>query len=435
MLNYIRNINLVLWGAPMICLLMGTHIFFTFRLKFIQRKTIFGIKLSVTPDHSSDGDLSSFATLATTLAATLGTGNIIGISTAVALGGPGAILWCWLTGILGMATSYAECYLSIVFRRKTKEGNYIGGPMYYLEDGLHSKVLGCLFAIFTLCASYGVGCSTQSNSITATTSALWNLSPFIVGFIVSILVGLVIIGGIKSIGKVCVSLVPSMSLFYMIGCILLLFLNHKYLIEAIQVIFHGAFSPNAITGGVLGSTMKTAARYGISRGLFTNEAGLGSAGIAAAASKAMDPRKQALVSMTATFWDTVVMCAITGLVIVTNILKLPSSVVGINSSQYTAAAFSQIPYIGETMLGISLIAFAIATLLGWFFFGERACEYLFGKKAIPHYQVGYLVMIFLGAIMPLDLVWELSDLFNAFMAVPNLLGILCLQGYLSTIKN
>lgn len=435
MLNYIRNINFIIWGVPMILLLMGTHIFFTFRLKFIQKKSFYGIRLSVTPDSENGRGLSSFATLTTTLAATLGTGNIIGVSTAVALGGPGAILWCWLTGILGIATSYAECYLSLLFRRKTNNGTYVGGPMYYLEDGLHSKFLASLFAFFTLCASYGVGCSTQSNSITATTTALWNLSPIPVGFIVAILTGLVIIGGVKSIGKVCVSLVPSMSLFYMTGCIFLLFLNRWYILEAIQVIIHSAFSPYAVTGGILGSTMKTAARYGISRGLFTNEAGLGSAGIAAAASKTKEPHKQALVSMTATFWDTVVMCAITGLVIVTNILRTPSSILGANSSQYTAAAFRQIPYIGEPVLGTSLIAFAMATLLGWFFFGECACKYLFGEKSIPYYQIGYLVMIFLGAIMPLDLVWELSDLFNAFMAVPNLIGILCLQQHIRVIQN
>lgn len=431
MLTYIRNINLILWGAPMICLLMGTHIFFTIRLKLIQRDSFYAIKLSITPDSSSEGDLSPFATLATTLAATLGTGNIIGISTAVALGGPGAILWCWLTGLLGMATTYAECYLSILYRRNNSDGNYIGGPMYYLEYGLNSKILAVLFAFFTLCASYGVGCSTQSNSITATTSALWNLPPILVGFIISTLVGLVIIGGVKNIGKVCVSLVPAMSIFYMVGCILLLIINYRYIIEALQLIIYSAFSPHAITGGIIGTTMKTAARYGISRGLFTNEAGLGSAGIAASVSRSSDPITQALVSMTATFWDTVVMCAITGLVIVTNVLRLPSSVVGINPSQYTAAAFRQIPYIGESLLGISLIAFAIATLLGWFFFGERSCEYLFGQKSIPYYQIGYIVMIFLGAIMPLDLVWELSDLFNACMAVPNLLGILSLQRHIN----
>lgn len=432
MISIIKNINNFIWSAPMIVLLMGTHLFFTFRLGFIQKKTLRGIKFSVTSDSESEGDISSFATLATTLAATIGTGNIVGISTAVALGGPGAIFWCWLTGILGMATSYAECYLSFLFRRKSKDGSYLGGPMYILEHGLHSKTLGLIFAFFTLVASYGVGCSTQSNSITAATTSLWGFSPVIVGFIVATLVGLVIVGGIQKIGQVCVKLVPAMGAFYIVGCFIILFLNYQYIIGAIHLIIQAAFSPHAITGGILGNTMKSAARYGISRGLFTNEAGLGSAGIAAASAKTNDPSRQALISMTATFWDTVIMCAITGLVIVTNILKIPKSIVGFTYGELTLAAFSQIPYIGEPMLGISLIAFAIATLLGWSFFGERAYEYLFGKKTINFYRIGYIVMIFVGAIMSLDLVWELSDLVNAFMAFPNLIGILYLQRLIKT---
>lgn len=432
MISIIKNINNYIWSAPMMLLLMGTHIFFTFRLGFIQKKTFRGIKYSVTNDLNSEGDISSFATLATTLAATIGTGNIVGISTAVAMGGPGAIFWCWLTGILGMATSYAECYLSFLFRRKTKDGTFLGGPMYILEDGLHSKFLGWIFAFFTLIASYGVGCSTQSNSITAATTSLWGFSPYFVGFLVSILVGLVIVGGVEKIGQVCVKLVPAMGAFYIIGCFIILFLNYDYIINAAELIVKSAFSPHALTGGILGNTMKAAARYGISRGLFTNEAGLGSAGIAAASAKTNDPSRQALVSMTATFWDTVIMCAITGLVIVTNIIKLPDSIIGFTFGELTSAAFRQIPYIGEPMLGISLIAFAIATLLGWSFFGERACEYLFGKKSINLYRIGYMVMIFLGAIMSLDLVWELSDLVNAFMAFPNLIGILCLHRLIKT---
>lgn len=416
----------------MILLLMGAHLFFTFRLKFIQKKTLKGIKYSVTEESGGDGDISSFATLATTLAATIGTGNIVGISTAVAMGGPGAILWCWLTGLLGMATSYAECYLSFLFRKKAKDGTYRGGPMYILENGLNSKFFGCLFAFFTLIASYGVGCSTQANSITAATTSLWGLSPYIVGFIVAILVGLVIVGGVKKIGQVCVTLVPAMGTFYIIGCLILLILNQEYIIEAIKLIIQSAFSTRALAGGVLGNTMKSAARYGISRGLFTNEAGLGSAGIAAAAAKTKDPARQALVSMTATFWDTVIMCTITGLVIVTNILKFPNSLSGFTSGELTLAAFSQIPYIGEPILLVSLIAFAIATLIGWSIFGERACEYLFGEKSINLYRIGYIVMIFVGAVMSLDLVWELSDLVNAFMAVPNLIGILCLHKKIKT---
>lgn len=427
MIDFLGNINQIIWGMPMLLLLMGTHLFFTFKLKFIQRKTLKAIALSVTPDSKKDGDLSSFAALATTLAATLGTGNIIGVSTAVALGGPGAVFWCWLTGLLGMATSYAECYLSFLFRRKTADGSYVGGPMYVLEDGLHSKFLAVLFALFTLVASYGVGCSTQSNSITVAASSLWGLNPYLIGFVAAIFTGLVIIGGIKQIGNVCVKLVPAMGAFYIGGCIIILILNHEFLLRSFLVIGKAAFTPYAIAGGFIGGTLQSAMRYGIARGLFTNEAGLGSAGIAAASSKSNNPGRQALISMTATFWDTVVMCAITGIVIVSNLLKNPCSINGLTPAELTTAAFFQIPYIGKTILGISLIAFAMATLIGWSYFGEKAVQYLFGKKGINLYRIGYIVMIFLGAVMSLDLVWELCDLVNALMAIPNLIAILFLH--------
>lgn len=427
MLSIIKDLNKIIWNFPMLIILLGTHIFFTFRFGLIQKKVFKAVKLSVTPEAGGKGDVSSFTSLATTLAATLGTGNIIGVSTAVAMGGPGAIFWCWITGILGMATTYAECYLGIIFRQKTKDGTYLGGPMYVIENGLKKKGLAITYAFGTLLASFGVGCTTQSNSITVTTTRLWNWSPYLIGFIVAITAGLVILGGVKKIGKVCTKLVPSMGAFYLLGCIILLIINYNYIIDALLLILQSAFAPMALAGGFVGSTLQSAARYGIARGLFTNEAGLGSMAIAAASARTNNPARQALISMTATFWDTVVMCAITGLVIVTNILKLPSSVQGYSAAELTTAAFSQIPYIGKTMLGISLIAFAIATLLGWSYFGEKATDYLFGKKGIKYYQIGYITMIFIGSIMSLDLVWELSDLINAFMAFPNLIAILLLH--------
>ncbi|HEX3021755.1 MAG TPA: alanine/glycine:cation symporter family protein [Lachnospiraceae bacterium] len=377
--------------------------------------------------------MSSFASLATTLAATLGTGNIIGISTAVALGGPGAIFWCWLTGLFGMATSYAECYLGVKYRQKTSEGSYLGGPMYVLEHGLHSKFLAVIFSLCTLAASFGVGCTTQANSITTTTYSKWNLSPSLVGFIVAILCGFVIVGGVKSIGNVCVKLVPSMGAFYIISCLIILAMNYQYLLSAIILIIKSAFIPSAATGGFIGSTVMLAARYGVARGLFTNEAGLGSAPIAAASAKNNDPSRQALISMTATFWDTVVMCAITGLVIVSNIIRYPDSVKGMNNAELTTAAFSTIPF-GKTLLTLSLIAFAVATLIGWCYFGESAVTYLFGVKAIPLYRVAYIVMIYVGAVLSLDLVWELSDLINALMALPNLLTLLLLYKMIPKYK-
>ncbi len=425
-LSFIKYINSYLWSGPMLILLIGTHVFFTFRLKFIQRKVLKGIRLSIQPSSDSEGDTSSFASLTTTLAATLGVGNIVGVSTAVALGGPGAILWCWLTGVLGMATTYAECFLGVLYRRKTKDGSYLGGPMYTLENGLHSKTLASIFCLLTLLASYGVGCSTQSNAITETTSKLWGISPYLVGFIAALITGLVIVGGIQSIGKFCTRLVPAMGGFFIFACLILLIMNYRLLLPAISLIFRSAFLPRAVAGGFIGSTIKSAARYGITRGLFTNEAGLGTAAIAAASAKTKSPEEQALISMSATFWDTVVMCAITGLVIVTGILNNPTSINGLSPGDLTSAAFTQIPLFGSTMLGISIIAFAMATLIGWSYFGEKAVDYLFGKEGIGIYRVCYIVMIFIGSTLTLEFVWELSDLINAFMILPNILSLLVL---------
>ncbi|MGB8455716.1 MAG: amino acid carrier protein [Anaerocolumna sp.] len=421
-LSVIKDINKLLWNGPMIIILLTTHLFLTFRLKFIQKKIGKGIRLSIKPSSSSEGETSSFGALTTTLAATLGIGNIIGVSTAVAMGGPGAILWIWLTGVLGMATTYAECYLGIYYRRLAKDGTCSGGPMYVLEYGLHSKPLAVLYCFLTLAASYGMGCSTQSNSITDITTTLWGLSPYPVGIITALITGLVIIGGIKSIGNICTKLVPAMGIFYILACVILMVLNGRYLLPAIQLILRSAFVPSAMVGGFIGSTIKSAARYGIARGLFSNEAGIGTAAIAAASAKTDNPHNQALVSMSATFWDTVVMCGVTGLVIVANILKNPLSVEGASASELTTIAFGQIPF-GGYILGFSIIAFATATLIGWSYFGEKAVVYLFGKEGIGTYRVCYIVMIFIGAILSLEFVWELSDLINALMIIPNVLSI------------
>ncbi len=423
-LNIIKNINNFIWGVPLSSLLMGTHLFFTFRLRFIQKKIFKGIRLSITPSDSEEGETSRFGSLATTLAATLGTGNIVGVSTAVGLGGPGAIFWCWITGVLGMATTYSESYLSVLYRVKNKDGSFSGGPMHVLENGLNSKFLAKIYCFFTLLAAYGVGCSTQANAITETSSRLWGLSPYLVGIIIALITGFAIVGGIKSISNLCSKLVPFMGVFYLLFCTLLLIINYDYIIPSIKLITSSAFTPKAVTGGFVGSTIKTAARYGIARGLFTNEAGLGTAGIAAASAKTKSPDEQALVSMSATFWDTVVMCAITGLVITTNIMKTPSSIEGYSISEYTTAAFNQISY-GDTLLGISIILFALATLVGWSFFGEKAVEYLFGKEGIKTYHLCYIIMIFVGGILPLDFVWEMTDFINALMIPPNLIS-LCL---------
>ena len=429
-MDHLKSINNFLWGIPLPILLFGAHIYFTVHLKGVQKHIGKAIRLSFLPDRNAEGDLSGFAALSATLAATIGTGNIIGISTAIALGGPGAIFWCWLTGLLGMATTYAECFLGILYRKRTCDGTFLGGPMYALEYGVGQKWLAILFSIFTLIASYGVGCSTQARAVTQTLYTLWGLPEYVVGIVVAFIVGLVIVGGIKSIGKICSTLVPAMGIFYVLGCTVLLFINLPYLYSAVELILKSAFLPTklpaAVAGGFIGSTIKSAARYGIARGLFTNEAGIGSAAIAAAGAKTSSPGRQALISMSATFWDTVVICAITGLVIVTNLIKNPSSVEGYAFTELTTAAFDTIPF-GSVFLGLSLIAFAIATLIGWSYFGEKAVEYLFGKSGIGTYRLCYIIMIYVGSIMSLELVWELTDLVNAFMALPNLICLFFLR--------
>lgn len=430
-LSGIQSVNQFLWGGPLLFLLMGTHLYFTMKLHFPQKKIFHAIKLSVTPSSNKNGqNLSVFATLSTTLAATLGTGNIIGVSTAVALGGPGAIFWCWITGILGMATAYAECFLSVRFRSRDKEGTYQGGPMYVWQNGLHNPFIGKLYALLTLTAAFGVGCTTQSNSITQTTTTSFGLNPHIAGITAALLAGLVIIGGIRSIGNVCMKLVPFLAVLYTGSCILLLFLNREAFFPAIRLIITHALAPRAALGGAVGSSLMLTARYGIARGLFTNEAGIGTSAIAAAASDVCNPAHQALVSMTAVFWDTVVMCLLSGLVIVTNMLLHPASIEGVNEAGLTDAAFSYLPVLGNVFLSLCLVAFAITTLIGWSYLGEQAYRYVTGNRGISIYKVAYIVMIYIGAVLPLNLVWECTDLINAFMILPNVAALFLLQKYL-----
>lgn len=426
-MTLLERINDYLWGFPMLILLLGTHIYFTLRLHVPQRNLFRAIRLSLVGDEAKERNLSPFAALSTTLAATLGTGNIIGVSTAVALGGPGAIFWCWLTGILGMSTAYSECYLSVLYRQKTKEGAYVGGPMYVLKNGLHNNALGSLYAFCALAAAFGVGCTTQSNSVTRAASLSFGLSPHLVGIVLAVVTGAVILGGVKSIGSLCERTVPAISFLYLLGCLLLLILYRHHLVTAIIWILKDALSFASFAGGVTGAFLTQALRYGIARGLFTNEAGIGTSAIAAAASRTEDPRIQAYVSMTAVFWDTVVMCLMTGLVVVCNMLYDPASTVGAAETDLTAAAFSHLPYVGDAFLTVSLCAFAVTTLIGWSYFGEKAAEYLAGSKGIPVYKLCYVLMIYLGAIIPMRLVWECTDLINALMALPNLLALWLLR--------
>lgn len=416
-----------LWGWPMIVLLLGTHLFLTVRLRFPQRKILTAIRLSVRKDETSNGDVSQFGALATSLAATIGTGNIVGVATAVALGGPGAVLWCWLTGVFGMATKYAEGLLAIKYRVKTKEGKMLGGPMYALEKGLGMKWLGVTFCIFTAIAAFGIGNTVQANSISMLVWEATGISVYVTGTVVAIGVALVIIFGIKGIARVCTTLVPFMAVFYVLGCIYILILNAPYLVQAIKLIITAAFTPQAAGGGFIGTTVMMAARFGIARGLFSNESGMGSAPIVAAAAKTRNPVRQALVSSTGTFWDTVVICALTGLVLVSSIIAYPD----IDCTQggaLTKAAFSKIPYVGTIILTIGIFTFAFSTILGWSYYAERAVEYLGGKRLILAYRILWVVAIFIGSVANLTLVWNVADMTNALMAIPNLIALLLLSG-------
>ncbi len=425
--NILTQVSDFLWGWPMIILLLGTHLYLTIRLRFPQLRIFTAIRLSVKKDSDVRGDVSQFASLATALAATIGTGNIIGVATAVALGGPGAVLWCWLTGVFGIATKYAEGLLAIKYRVKAKDGRMLGGPMYALERGLGWKWLAVLFAFFTACASFGIGNTVQANAIAVLASESYGISPYVTGAVVCTLTGAVVLGGVRSIASVCSMLVPFMAFFYVIGCLVILCINWHFLLPALKLIVVSAFSPEAAGGGFAGSTVMMAARYGIARGLFSNESGLGSAPIVAAAARTRNPVRQALVSSSGTFWDTVIICAITGLVIVSSVLAY-SDIDFSNGATLTKAAFSKIPYFGTPLLTFGLLTFAFSTILGWYYYGARAIEYLGGIRWVKAYRVVYIVAVFVGSVIQLNTVWTFADCANALMAIPNLLSLLFLSG-------
>ena len=427
--NIITAIDGAVWGWPMIILLFGTHLFMTVRTRGIQRKLGTAIRLSVTKDTGSEGEVSQFGALTTALASTIGTGNIIGVGTAIALGGPGAVFWCWLTGVLGIATKYGEALIAVKYRVKTKDGRMQGGAMYALERGLNLKWLAVLFALFGGFASFGIGCATQVNAIATVCEENLGIPMWVAGLVVALATALVIFGGIRSIAKVCEKLVPFMAIFYVVGCIIILCINYDYIIPALQAIITLAFEPGAAAGGLTGGGIMLALQYGVARGLFSNESGLGSAPIAAAAAQTRNPVRQALVSSTGTFWDTVVVCAMTGIVLVTSIMKNPNiDVSGVdNGGVLTTMAFDQIPVIGPVILVLGIISFAYSTILGWSYYGERCIEYCLGKKALMPYRVIYVAVAAIAPIIALDLVWSVADILNAFMAVPNLVAVLLLS--------
>jgi AGCS family alanine or glycine:cation symporter len=427
--DYISDFSNLLWGWPMIILLLGTHLYLTIILRFPQRKIFTAIRLSVKKDPNAQGDVSQFGSLTTALAATIGTGNIIGVATAIALGGPGAVLWCWLTGVFGISTKYAEGLLAIKYREVTPQGKMIGGPMYALEKGLGMRWLAILFAVFTAFASFGIGSTVQANAISTLTSEVYAVSPYVSGLVICLLTAAVVIGGVKSIARVCGMLVPFMALVYVLGCIYIIGVNAHYVWPAIKLIVESAFTPEAAGGGFIGTTVMMAARFGIARGLFSNESGLGSAPIVAAAAQTRNPVRQALVSSSGTFWDTVVICALTGIVVVSSVLAYPD-ITFENGATLTKEAFAKIPYVGTPLLTFGLATFAFSTILGWCYYGERAVEYLKGYRWVIVYRIVYITAVFIGSVMSLHLVWNLADCMNALMAIPNLISLLALSGVL-----
>ncbi|MDR1096404.1 MAG: alanine:cation symporter family protein [Spirochaetaceae bacterium] len=416
-----------LWGPWLLILLFGTHLFLTVRTGFIQRKIGLGIKLSVTKDPDGVGDVSQFGALTTALASTIGTGNIIGVGTAIALGGPGAVLWMWLTGIFGISTKYAESLLAVKYRVKDENGMMLGGAMFALERGLKMKWLGVLFAAFAAIAAFGIGDGVQSNAVANLMNETFSIPMWVTGLVLSVLVAIVLIGGIKWISRVCEALVPFMAILYVIGCIIILVINRAFLGETVRVICAAAFSPKALGGGFVASSLMSAARYGIARGLFSNESGMGSAPIVAAAAQTRNPVRQALVSSTGTFWDTVVVCLMTGLVVVSSVIRNGEMEALSDGGKLTHAAFGQIPVLGVIVLTFGLFTFALSTILGWSYYGEKGAEYLFGPKSNIPYRVIYVIFTFLGTVLTIGVVWDLADALNALMTIPNLIAILLLS--------
>jgi AGCS family alanine or glycine:cation symporter len=419
---FLEKAGAAVWGVPLITLLFGTHLFLTVRLGFIQKHLLKAIKLSFSRKAEGEGDISHFGALMTALAATIGTGNIVGVATAVAAGGPGAVLWMWLTGVFGIATKYTEALLSVKYRIVTPKGEMAGGPMYVLERGLNARWLGLIFAFFTAVAAFGIGNMVQANSISQMLHTTFALPVWISGAVMTVLTAVVILGGIKSIARACEWLVPFMAVFYVLGCAVILFFNWEKLPGTISLILTSAFTGQAAVGGFLGAGMKEAMRFGIARGLFSNESGLGSAPIVAAAAQTRNPVRQALVSSTGTFWDTVVVCLMTGLVVV----SAGDWQSGLKGAALTKSAFSHIPYIGPTVLSLGLLTFVFSTILGWEYYGEKAAEYLLGVRAVKPYRWLWVCAVMAGSVAALPAVWNFADIFNGLMAVPNLVSLLLL---------
>ena len=431
--DWINELDSFIWGPPLIILLFGCHVFLTFYLKFIQRYVFLGIRLSVRNDSNANGDISQFGALAIALAATIGTGNIIGVGTAIVCGGPGAVFWCWICGIFGIATKYAECVLSIKYRIIDKEGMIRGGPMYAIENGMKCRWLAILFAAFTLLACCGIGSMTQSNAVAETIHKAFSAPMWATGVAEALLILFVVLGGLNFISKICGALVPAMALLYVLGCFAIIGCNASTVLPAIRLILTDAFSTRAVEGGFLGVAMMTAIRYGVARGLFSNESGMGSAPLVAASAKTANAVRQALISSTGTFWDTVCICALTGISLVSTALKLNPNpdFSALKAPELAYNAFEQIPYVGKYILSVCLSIFAYTTILGWFCYGRQAIHFLGGKSLFLVFRAAYIPLVFLGAAVSLRIVWNISDIANGLMVIPN---VICLLWLCRTVK-
>lgn len=421
--SLVATLSAWIWGPPMLMLLLGTGLYLTILLRGMQFRALpLAFKLIFHKDHQHEGDISHFAALMTALAATVGIGNIVGVATAITFGGPGAVFWMWLTGLLGMATKYSEAVLAVKYREKGPHGMR-GGPMYYLATGAGLPWLGTLFAIFTAGAAFGIGNMTQANAVAKIFESTFNIAPQLTGWVLMILTGLVILGGIRTIGKFTSLLVPFMIVAYVGTALVVLIINLDKIPHAFSLIFHHAFNPISATGGFIGATIAAAMRYGIARGVFSNESGLGSAPIAAAAARTNDPVKQALVSMTQTFIDTLVVCTMTALVILTT----DAWTQGISANELTSASMAaSLGETGKIIVTVAIALFAYSTLIGWSYYGEKAMEYLLGSRAVAPYRVLFTAAVIVGATSSLEFVWNFSDLMNGMMAIPNLIGLLLL---------
>ncbi len=424
----LQTINQFVWGPPLLILLVGTGIYFTFRLGLLQfRHLPTALKMVFSKDKSGTGDVSSFAALCTALSATIGTGNIVGVATAIKIGGPGALFWMWLAALFGMATKYAECLLAVKYRRTDSNGEMVGGPMYYLQYGVGSKILAVMFAVFALgVACFGIGTFPQVNAILDATEISFGASREMSAVVLTVLVAVVTLGGIQSIAKVAGKVVPTMAVMYIVACLSVLISNADQLLNAVTLVVTSAFTNTAATGGFFGASIMLAIQSGIARGVFSNESGLGSAPMAAAAAKTDSCVKQGLVSMTGTFFDTIIICTMTGLaLILTGAWQTDLS--GAAMTTHAFAVGLNAETLGPMLVSVGLIFFAFTTILGWNYYGERCVVFLLGTKAVLAYKVIFIALVASGAFLKLDMIWIMADIVNGLMAIPNLIGLIMLR--------